>query len=71
GRVAPWNSRKMTARLHAANSSDNPILLRTSASSGHGHGTALKERIQQQADILAFLFDQLGMTQETAKTASR
>ncbi len=71
GRVAPWNSRKMTARLQAANASKNPILLRTSASSGHGHGTALKERIQQQADIFAFLFDQLGMTQETAKTASR
>jgi prolyl oligopeptidase len=71
GRVAPWNSRKMTARLQAANASDNPILLRTSASSGHGHGTALKERIQQQADILAFLFDKLGMTQETAKTAAR
>ncbi|HEX3817684.1 MAG TPA: prolyl oligopeptidase family serine peptidase, partial [Chthoniobacterales bacterium] len=71
GRVAPWNSRKMTARLQTANASDNPILLRTSASSGHGHGTALKERIQQQADILSFLFDQLGMTQETAKTASR
>ncbi|MEO6872688.1 MAG: prolyl oligopeptidase family serine peptidase [Chthoniobacterales bacterium] len=71
GRVAPWNSRKMTARLQAANAGDTPILLRTSSSSGHGHGTALSERIKQQADILAFLFDQLGMTQQTAKTASR
>ncbi len=71
GRVAPYNSRKMTARLQAANASDNPILLRTSTSSGHGHGTALGERIKQQADILAFLFDQLGMSQETAKTAAR
>ncbi len=68
GRVAPYNSRKMTARLQAANASKNPILLRTSASSGHGHGTALSERIQQQADILAFLFDQLGMKPETART---
>ncbi|MBA3831332.1 MAG: S9 family peptidase [Chthoniobacterales bacterium] len=71
GRVAPYNSRKMTARLQAANVSANPILLRTSASSGHGHGTALSERIKQQADILAFLFDQLGMGQQTAKTAAR
>ncbi len=71
GRVAPYNSRKMTARLQAANASANPILLRTSGNSGHGHGTALSERIKQQADILAFLFDQLGMEQQTAKTAAR
>jgi prolyl oligopeptidase len=71
GRVAPYNSRKMTARLQAANAAETPVLLRTSSSSGHGHGTALSERIKQQADILAFLFDQLGMKQETATTASR
>jgi prolyl oligopeptidase len=62
GRVAPYHSRKMTARLIAANKSDNPILLRTSSSAGHGIGTALSERIKQSADIYAFLFAQLGMT---------
>jgi prolyl oligopeptidase len=62
GRVAPYHSRKMTARLLAANKSDNPILLRTSSSAGHGIGTALSERIKQSADIYAFLFAQLGMT---------
>src|SRR6267142_443954 len=62
GRVAPYHSRKMTARLLAANKSDNPILLRTSSSAGHGMGTALSERIKQSADIYAFLFAQLGMT---------
>ena len=61
GRVAPYHSRKMTARLLAANKSDNPILLRTSSSAGHGIGTALSERIKQSADIYAFLFAQLGM----------
>jgi prolyl oligopeptidase len=61
GRVAPYHSRKMTARLLAANKSDNPILLRTSSSAGHGIGTALSERIKQSADIYAFLFGQLGM----------
>ena len=71
GRVAPYNSRKMIARLQAANASENPILLRTSSNSGHSHGTSLSEAIKQGADILAFLFDQLGMTQETAKTAAR
>jgi prolyl oligopeptidase len=61
GRVAPYHSRKMTARLLAANKSENPILLRTSSSAGHGIGTALSERIKQLADIYAFLFAQLGM----------
>src|SRR5262252_3099344 len=62
GRVAPYHSRKMTARLIAANRSANPILLRTTSSAGHGIGTALNERIKQLADQYSFLFAQLGMT---------
>jgi len=61
GRVNPAQSRKMAARLQAASASDWPILFRSSASAGHGIGTSLKERIAQQADVLAFLFDQLGI----------
>jgi prolyl oligopeptidase len=64
GRVAPYHSRKITARLDEANKSENPILLRTSSSAGHGQGTALSERVKQLADIYAFLFAQLGMTKE-------
>jgi prolyl oligopeptidase len=64
GRVAPYHSRKMAARLIAANSSKNPVLLRTSSSAGHGIGTALSERIKQLADIYAFLFAQLGLTKK-------
>jgi prolyl oligopeptidase len=59
GRVDPANSRKMTARLQEATSSANPVLLRTSSTSGHGIGTGLSERILQDADIFTFLFDQL------------
>jgi prolyl oligopeptidase len=62
GRVAPYHSRKMTARLDEANKSDNPILLRTSSSAGHGQGTALSERVKQLADIYSFLFAQLDMS---------
>jgi len=61
GRVNPYNSRKMTARLQAANKSKYPILLRTTANAGHGIGTALDERIAEEADVYAFLFDQLGI----------
>jgi len=64
GRVAPYHSRKMTARLDEANKSENTILLRTSSSAGHGIGTALTERIKQSTDIYSFLFAQLGMTKK-------
>ena len=62
GRVNPAHSRRMTARLQVATASENPILVRLSAASGHGMGTALSEKIAQQADVFAFLFDQLGMS---------
>jgi prolyl oligopeptidase len=65
GRVAPYHSRKMTARLEEANKSGNRILLRTSSSAGHGQGTALSERIKQLADIYSFLFAQLEMRRMT------
>jgi prolyl oligopeptidase len=61
GRVNPAHSRKMAARLQAASSSELPILFRSSATAGHGIGSSLKDRITEQADMLAFLFDQLGV----------
>jgi prolyl oligopeptidase len=61
GRVNPYQSRKMTAALQASTASDRPILFRSTASAGHGIGTALKERIAQQADVYSFLFHELGI----------
>ena len=58
-RVDPMQSRKMTARLQAANQLSAPILLRTSSNTGHGVVTPLSEQIDEQVDIFAFLFDQL------------
>jgi prolyl oligopeptidase len=60
----------MTARLQAATTSSNPILLRTEAAAGHGIGTALSTRIEQEADVYAFLIDQLGMTALRASASS-
>jgi prolyl oligopeptidase len=60
-RVNPMQSRKMTARLQASSGSNRPILLRTTASAGHGLGTALDEQIEEGADVFSFLFDQLGI----------
>jgi len=61
GRVDPYESRKMAARLQAASSSGQPVLLRISMDTGHGQGTPLKTRVEEEADIYAFLMAQLGM----------
>jgi len=61
GRVDPYNSRKMAARLQAATSSGQPVLLVVSRDTGHGIGTGLGKRIQEIADADAFLMTELGM----------
>lgn len=59
-RVDPWHSRKMTARLQAA-TSGGPVLLRASDGTGHGVGTPLEDKIEEQTDVYAFLMNELGM----------
>jgi prolyl oligopeptidase len=61
GRVEPWMSYKMAARLQAANPNGKPILLRVASDAGHGIGTSLASEIDEEADTLAFLFEQFGM----------
>ncbi|MBL8622054.1 MAG: S9 family peptidase [Myxococcales bacterium] len=60
-RVSPWQSRKMVAALQAAQAGDQPILLTTSATAGHGAGTAMDEQIAQRAELAAFVLDRLGV----------
>jgi prolyl oligopeptidase len=61
GRVNPAHSRKMTALLQAATASGRPILLRTTATAGHGMGSSLNDYVAEQADIYSFLFQELGV----------
>jgi prolyl oligopeptidase len=61
GRVNPAHSRKMIARLQAADRGGEPILLRTSGASGHGIGTALSERVEEYTDEYSFLLHELGV----------
>jgi prolyl oligopeptidase len=60
-RVDPMHSRKMVARLQAAGAAPGLALLRTSAGTGHGLGTPLSAQIEEQVDVLSFLFAQLGV----------
>ena len=59
-RVDPSNSLKMAARLQAATASKLPVLLQVGGS-GHGLDSSLSDRILEQADVYAFLFQQLGV----------
>jgi len=61
GRVDPYNSRKMAARLQAASSSGRPILLRASSDVGHGMGSPLGAVIDEATDSYAFVMSELGM----------
>ena len=62
GRVNPYHSKKMTARLQAATSSGKPILLRVTFDGGHGMGRSVAQKVAEEADVYAFLFSQLGMS---------
>jgi prolyl oligopeptidase len=65
GRVDPANSLRFAARLQAATSSKRPILLQVSYGSGHGIGEGLGAAIERQADVYAFLMEELGMEYAT------
>ena len=54
-----YHAKKMAARLQAATSSSQPVLLRV-RSGGHGP-RSLDQRVSELADIYAFLFDRLSI----------
>ncbi len=55
----PLHARKMTARLQAANISQNPILLDYKEFRGHSPVLPLSERVEGLTDRLSFVCDQL------------
>jgi prolyl oligopeptidase len=59
-RVDPWMMAKMTARLQAATSSGQPVLLRVDYQNGHSSGVTKQQRLETFTDACAFLFWQLG-----------
>jgi prolyl oligopeptidase len=57
-RVDPLHARKMTARMQAAGGGDRPILLHYSLNGGHSAGVSLTQLVADQADELAFLWNE-------------
>ena len=72
-RVAPLHARKMAARLQAATSSDEPILILYDTKSGHSGGRPLNKQIEENTDILSFLTMQVGQqpAQQSAQPAQQ
>ena len=59
-RVDPMHARKFAAALQAA-STGGPVLLRIESNAGHGGADMVKAKIEERADTLAYLLDQLGV----------
>jgi len=60
-RVVPSHSFKFAAALQYAQSCDNPTLIRIETRAGHGAGKPTQLRIEEIADMYAFLYHALGM----------
>ena len=58
-RVDPLHARKMTALVQADNASDRPILLHYQTVSGHSAGVSITQAINDTADELAFLWNEV------------
>jgi prolyl oligopeptidase len=60
-RVSPGMAKKFAARLQAADGDASPVLIRVETKAGHGAGKPVSKLIEEDADILAFLFKYLEM----------
>jgi prolyl oligopeptidase len=57
-RVDPLHARKMTALMQSATGNDRPIVLHYSLKGGHSAGVSVTQEIQDDADILSFLWNE-------------
>lgn len=58
-RVVPAHSYKFVATLQKHSAGESPVLLRVDTKAGHGAGKPTKKRLEEQADLYAFLFKAL------------
>lgn len=61
-RVDPLHARKMTAILQADSASGRPVLLHYGLSNGHSSGVSIEQKIQDDTDMLTFLWTETGPT---------
>jgi len=61
-RVVPGHSFKFAAALQHAHTGEAPVLIRIETRAGHGGGKPTMMRLEETADLWAFLVDNLGMS---------
>ena len=59
-RVVPAHSFKFAAELQHCHKGDNPVLIRIDTNAGHGAGKPTSKRIEETADMFAFVFENTG-----------
>ncbi|MCA1762352.1 MAG: prolyl oligopeptidase family serine peptidase, partial [Flavobacteriales bacterium] len=70
-RVVPAHSFKFAARIQEAHAGENPVLIRIETNAGHGAGKPISKVIEEQADIWAFTFYEMGIESlDTAKAVN-
>jgi prolyl oligopeptidase len=60
-RVVPAHSFKFAAAMQASQTGDQPVLIRIDTRAGHGAGKSTSQRIEETADMWAFLCKNLGV----------
>lgn len=60
-RVVPAHSFKFAAQLQYAQAGDAPVLIRIESNAGHGAGKPTSKRLDEAADMYAFLFQNIGV----------
>lgn len=60
-RVDPMHARKFVAIVQWAQAGERPVWLRVEKQAGHGGADLVRQKVEEEADSYAFLFDQLGM----------
>ena len=60
-RVVPAHSFKFAATMQYAQAGDAPVLIRIDSKAGHGAGKPTSKRIDEAADMYAFLFQNIGV----------
>jgi oligopeptidase B len=60
-RVSYWEPAKWVAKLRTMKTDDHPLLLKTELGAGHGGPSGRYDAWRDEALVLAFLLDQLGV----------
>ncbi|HZA50022.1 MAG TPA: prolyl oligopeptidase family serine peptidase [Myxococcaceae bacterium] len=69
-RVDPMHARKLAAAVQNATASEAPVMIRIERHAGHGGADQVRQAIELNADLFAFLFARFGMSPrgETARS---